>query len=459
VIEALVRKVEEKGSTTPYVKNLIHKVFPGHWSFLLGEIALYSFLFLVASGLFLVLFYAAGSDTVTYEGSHVPLQGAEVSVSYDSVLRLSFDVQGGLLVRQAHHWAALIFIAAITLHLGRIFFTGAFRRPRRLNYTTGLTMLLLAMANGFFGLSLTDDLLSGTGLRIAYTFAQTVPAIGPELAALLFAGEFPAPGMLVRMYWLHILVVPLAIGGLLSLHMFLVFRQTHTQHPGRGRHEDNVVGDAMWPGYAFKTVGLLLFVFAVMLLLGGLVQINPVWAYGQYDPAAVTVPAQPDWYLWWVEGALRVFPQVSMTAFGYEIPTPFVSGVTGPIIAIVVAYAWPMIEERVTGDGGIHHLVDRPRDRRVRTTIGVMAFSHLAVLTSAGSHDIQGFVLDVGVDTMTNVYRVLLVAVPVAAGALTWWVCGSLAAADAAEAALEETPTGEGPTEETTAARAGGGGS
>lgn len=430
-METLVRRVEERTSTTPYVRDLLRKVFPGHWSFLLGEIALYSFVFLVASGLFLVVFYAAGADTATYDGSHVPMRGTEVSRSFESVMRLSFDVRGGLLVRQAHHWAALVFTAAITIHAARIFFTGAFRRPRRLNYTVGVTMLLLALTNGFLGLSLTDDLLSGTGLRIAYSFAQSFPAVGPELASLVFAGTFPSAGLLVRLYWLHVLVVPLAIGGLLSLHLLLVFRHTHTQHGGPGRREDNVVGDAMWPGYAFRTVGLMLFTFAVLIVLGGLLQINPVWIYGPYDPAAVTVPAQPDWYLWWVEGALRVFPQVSLTAFGYEVPTPFVSGVTMPLTAIAVVYAWPFLEERVTGDREVHHLLDRPRDRPVRTTIGVMAVSHLVVLSGAGSHDLQGFALDIGVDTMTNVYRVLLVAVPVVAGVLTWWICASLRADDA----------------------------
>lgn len=440
MMERIVRGIEERASTTPYVRSLVKKVFPRHWSFLLGEIALYSFLFLVATGIVLVLFYDASSEPVIYDGSHVATRGLEVSRAYHSVLDLSFDVRGGLLVRQAHHWAALIFTAAITVHAARIFFTGAFRRPRRLTWLTGVAMLMLALANGFFGLSLTDDLLSGTGLRIAYTFAQSVPAVGPELASLVFAGEFPSPDMINRIYWLHVLAVPVALGGLLGGHMLLVFRRTHTQFAGKRRREDNVVGDAMFPGYLFKTTALLLFVAATCLLMGGLIQINPVWVYGPYDPAAVTVPAQPDWYLWWVEGALRMFPQVSMQAFGYEIPTPFVSGLTLPLVFFAVLLAWPFLEERVTGDRRIHHLADRPRDKPVRTTLGVIVISHLVVLTFAGSHDVQGYVLDIGVASMTNIYRVLLVAVPAVAGALTWWVCASLRRADEDEARLGAVP-------------------
>jgi ubiquinol-cytochrome c reductase cytochrome b subunit len=446
MMEKLVRWIEERGRTAPYVKNLIGKIFPRHWSFLLGEIALYSFLFLVASGIFLLFHYTPESARSAYEGSFEPMQGTQVSGSFHSVMDLSFDVRGGLLVRQAHHWAALIFTAAITLHAARVFFTGSFRRPRHLNWVTGVALLMLALANGFFGLSLTDDLLSGTGLRIAYTFAQSVPMIGPDLASLVFAGEFPSAGLLERMYWLHILFVPVAIAGLVGGHLFLVFRRTHTQFGGKNQHEGNVVGDTMWPGYVFKTTGLLLFVAATALFMGGLVQINPVWIYGPYDPAAVTVPAQPDWYLWFVEGALRVFPQVSMTAFDYEIPTPFVSGLTLPLLFFAALLAWPWIEQRITGDRRHHHLAQRPRDVPVRTTFGVVVIAHLTVLTLAGSHDVQGYVLDVGVDTMTNVYRVLLVAVPVLAGAITWWSCQALREDDEIELAatgqLSDPPPG-----------------
>ena len=112
------------------------------------------------------MFYEGSQRRVVYDGSYRPLRGAEVSAAYDSVLRISFGVKGGLLIRQMHHWAALVFVGAIALHLARVFFTGAFRRPRELNWIVGLLLLLLALAAGFTGYSLPDDLLSGTGLRI-----------------------------------------------------------------------------------------------------------------------------------------------------------------------------------------------------------------------------------------------------------------------------------------------------
>ena len=408
------------------LRKLFAKVFPDHWSFLLGEVALYSFLVLVGTGLFLVLHFDRGPGQVVYDGAYEPLQGLEVSRPYAAALDLSFEVRGGLLARQVHHWAALVFTAAIGAHAARIFFTGAFRRPRRLNWCIGVTLLALAIANGFMGLSLLDDLLSGTGLRIAYTFAQSVPVIGPDLAFFVFAGEFPAEGMISNLYWLHVLIIPLAIGGLLAAHLAQVFARTHTQFPGGRRREGNVVGDAMWPAYLVKTTALLLIVAGGLTLLGALVQINPVWVYGPFDPAAATVPAQPDWYLQWVEGALRVFPPIGFELFGYEVPTPFLTGVALPLAWFALLYAWPFLEERVTGDRRHHHLLDRPRDRPVRTAIGAAGLTVLGLLVAAASHDAQALLLDTGVTSVTWAYRVALVVVPVVVAGVTWHVCHSL---------------------------------
>lgn len=408
------------------LRGLLDKVFPDHWSFLLGEVALYSFLVLVGTGLFLTLHFDRGPGAVIYDGPYGPLRGVEMSPAYASTLELSFEVRGGLLARQVHHWAALVFTAAIALHATRIFFTGAYRNPRRLNWCIGVTLLALAIANGFMGLSLNDDVISGTGLRIAYTFAQSVPVIGPDLAFFVFAGEFPAPRMISNLYWLHVLAIPLAIGALLGLHLWQVFQRTHTQYPGGGRSEGNVVGDRMWPGYAVKTTGLLLFVAGSLTLMGALVQINPVWLYGPYDPASSTVPAQPDWYLQWVEGALRVFPPLEFEVFGYEVPSPFVTGVAFPLAWFGLLYAWPFLEERLTGDRGPHHLLDRPRDRPLRTAFGVAGLSVLALLVASASHDAQAQLLRVGVDAMTSAYRLALLTVPVAAGTLAWFLCRAL---------------------------------
>jgi ubiquinol-cytochrome c reductase cytochrome b subunit len=418
------------GRVGAFVEKAKEKVFPDHWSFLLGEVAMYSLAVLVVTGLFLTLFFDASGERVTYEGSYAPLQGVEVSRAYHSVLDITFEHRAGLLMRQTHHWAALVFAGAIVVHAARVFFTGGFRRPRRLNWTIGVTLAALAVANGFFGLSLTDDLLSGTGLRIGYSFALSVPVIGPGLVSMLFGGELPSPGLISRLWWLHVVILPLAIVGLFAAHMVLVWRQTHTQFRGHGASEGNVVGEKLWPSYAARSAALFCVVGAVLVGLGGLVQIGPVWLYGPFDAASATVPAQPDWYLGWVEGALRVLPALDLVLWGREVPSPFFAGVLLPLVVFAVLYAWPYLEARVTGDHNPHHLLDRPRDRPVRTALGVAALAFLGTLVFAGSHDLQGLALGVGVDTMTTAYRVALVVVPVGAGLLAWRFCRDLAARD-----------------------------
>src|SRR3954451_19060938 len=212
------------------------------------------------------------------------MNGATTSAAYNSALQLSFDVRAGLLMRQTHHWAALIFIGAIVLHLCRIFFTGAYRRPREMNWVIGLTMLLLAIANGFAGYSMPDDLLSGTGLRIAYSVVLSIPAVGAYVAFFVFGGEFPAEDITSRLYIIHVLIVPAAIVALLSVHLAILWRQKHTQFPGRGRTQGNVVGSRLWPVYALRSIGLFCAVTAVLCALGGLVQINPILLSGPYEP-------------------------------------------------------------------------------------------------------------------------------------------------------------------------------
>ena len=293
-------------------------------------------------------------------------------------------MRAGLVMRQIHHWSALLFLAAMVVHLGRVFFTGAFRRPRELNWIVGVTMLILAIFNGFAGYSLLDDQLSGTGLRIAYSITLSVPIIGTWLASFLFGGEFPGPDILSRLFVIHILILPAIIAVLIAIHLAMVVRHKHTQFPGPGRREDNVVGERMWPTYAAKATGLFFLTAAVLCLLGGLVQINPIWIYGPFDTAEVSSASQPDWYMGWLDGALRIMPGWEIRAFGYEIPNPFFPGVLLASVTFALLYAWPFLEARVTGDYAEHHLVDRPRQRPVRTALGVACLSFYVVLLPGG---------------------------------------------------------------------------
>ena len=426
----LLGAVDRRLGAARFTREALNKVFPDHWSFMLGEVAAYAFVVLVGTGVFLSLFFDASSREVTYTGSYVPLQGVPMSAAYRSTVALSYDVNAGLLMRQIHHWAALVFIGALVTHAARIFFTGAFRAPRELNWFVGLTLALLAVGNGFAGYSLPDDLLSGTGLRIGWSVLISIPLIGPWLGFTLFGGEFPGTAIIGRLFVLHILIIPVAIAGLLGAHLAMVWRQTHTQFRGAGADESHVVGSRLWPTYALRSAALLAAVAAVLAALGGLVQINPIWLYGPYTPASVTTAAQPDWYVGWLEGSLRLMPALRLHPFGYRMPEVIVPGVFLPLLVFGLLYSWPLLERRVTGDGDLHHLVDRPRDRPVRTAIGVGGLTFGAVLTLAGSQDLMAEWLDAPVSTVTTVLRVVLLAAPPLAGLVAWRICHELAEAE-----------------------------
>ncbi len=406
--------------------GVLHKIFPNHWSFLLGEIALYAFIVLLATGVFLTFFFEASAEVVTYDGSYSELRGAEVSQAYNSALDLSFDTKAGLLMRQIHHWAALLFVAAIVIHMMRIFFTGAFRRPREINWVIGITLLLLGLGNGFFGYSLLDDQLSGTGIRIAYSVMISIPFVGPWIAALLFGGNFPSDAMIPRMFVLHILVLPAIIVALLAVHLGMLVRQRHSHFAGQGARDDNVVGERLWPTYAFKALGLLFLVTAILALLGGLAQINPVWLYGPFRPENVSSASQPDWYVGWLEGSLRLMPNWETRIGGYQIPNPFWGGALLPLLTFAGMYAWPWIEARVTGDHAEHHVLDRPRDRPWRTAIGVGAALFYFVLLVAGSDDVIAASFDLSVNAVINALRVLLFVVPLVGGFVAYRICHEL---------------------------------
>lgn len=417
--------------TSAFVQKALTKVFPDHWSFMIGEIALYSFIVLLLTGTFLTFFFDASTSHSVYRGAYEPLNGVEVSDAYRSVLELSFDVRAGLVMRQIHHWAALVFIGSIVAHLCRVFFTGAFRRPREINWIIGVLLLILAIFNGFSGYSLPDDLLSGTGLRIAYSIALSVPLIGTWMAFLLFGGEFPADEIIGRLFVVHIMIVPALIIGLLTVHLAVVWRQKHTQFREPGRNEGNVVGSRLWPTYAAKSVGLFFAVSAVLCVMGGLAQINPVWLYGPFEPQQVTSPAQPDWYLGWVEGALRLVPAFDVRFFGYEIPNPFFPAVLLPGVTFTLLLAWPFLEQRFTNDREAHHLLDRPRDHPVRTALGATTLTFYTVMFVAASNDLIAKWLGAPIFGVTLIFRILILVLPPLVGWATYRLMKALVASGA----------------------------
>ncbi len=424
-----LRGSEERLGASAAIKWAMRYVFPDHWSFLLGEIALYSFVVLVGTGIFLTFFYVPSDSQVIYHGPYGLLVGEQMSEAYRSVLDLTFKVPAGLLIRQVHHWAADVFVAAIVLHLIRIFFTGAYRKPRDINYMIGLTMLMLAILEGFAGYSLVDDLLSGMGLAIAYSVAVSIPLVGAQFAYLLWGRQFPGSSVfLPRLEIIHVLIVPVVLAVLISMHLAIIMRQHHSQFPGPGRRERNVVGTPLWPAYALRSIGLLLAVAAVLFLLGGLIQVNPIWQWGPYHTYLSENGAQPDWYIGWLIGALRLMPNWEPTIGGHTpFPNPFWGGAAFPLLVFAVMFAWPAIERRFTGDYRRHDLLDRPRERPLRTAIGASFLSWVVIVFAVGSTDRIFVRLHISYPAQIHFWRVGVWVLPAVVFVLTYYAARGLA--------------------------------
>jgi ubiquinol-cytochrome c reductase cytochrome b subunit len=415
--------LDERTGFARFARTAMRKVFPDHWSFLLGELALFNFVILVLTGIFLTFFFTPDTTPVIYQGEFTPLQGQSVSAAFNSVLNISFEVKAGLLFRQIHHWAALVFVGAIAAHMMRVFFTGAFRKPRELNWLIGIGLVLLALAEGFSGYSLPDDLLSGTGMRITYGAVLSIPFIGPYIAFLIFGGEFPTAMVISRLFVLHVLLLPLIYIGAITVHVGLVFIQKHSAYRSSGATEETVVGPRFWPVQVFRSTGLFFLTAAVIAFIAGLFEINPIWDYGPYLPWVATVPAQPDWYLGWLEGALRLGLPFEPTLFGVTIPSAFIPALVIPGIAFGIIALWPWIERRLTGDRSAHNLLDSPTDTPLRTATGVAILTFFLVLTVAGGNDVLAVMFHVNITDLTSSLRVGLVLLPVAMWLITYRVC------------------------------------
>lgn len=408
--------------------QLLRKSFPDHWSFLLGEIALYSLIVLVLTGVWLTFFFKPEMQDVVYQGSYVPLLGQPVSGAFDSTLHISFDVRGGLLMRQAHHWAALVFVAAIGVHLLRIFFTGAFRRPREMNWAIGVTLFTLALAEGFAGYSLPDDLLSGTGLRIAQGIMLSIPVVGTYVGMFLFGSEFPGHDIVPRLYSLHILLLPGALIALVTVHLILVFHLKHTHWRGPGHKNSNAVGKPLYPQFTASSLGLSLGVSGLLVALAGVAQINPVWKYGPYRPDQASTGSQPDWYVGFLEGSLRLVPPWETNLAGHTLMwNVLLPAVVLPALLFLVLYAYPFVEQRLTGEWRQEqHLCDRPRERPVRTGLGVAGITFYGVLLLAGGNDVVAQTFRISVNALTWIFRISLIVAPVLAFFLTRALCHAL---------------------------------
>ncbi|MGK2854286.1 MAG: cytochrome bc1 complex cytochrome b subunit [Microbacteriaceae bacterium] len=418
--------IDDRTSLGGAVKTFGRKVFPDHWSFMLGEVALFSFIVILLSGTFLSFFFDPSMQHVEYQGSYVPLKGLEMSAAMASTLDISFDVRGGLLMRQVHHWAALLFNAAIGLHMLRVFFTGAFRKPREINWVVGFGLFVLALAAGFTGYSLPDDLLSGNGLRIIDGFIKAIPLIGVWISYFLFGGEFPGSDIVGRFYSLHILLIPAVILALIGIHLILIIAvHKHTQYPGAGKTEQTVVGYPILPVYTAKAGGFFFIIFGVIFLISSLFTINPIWIYGPYDPSPVSAGTQPDWYMGWTDGLLRLVPTgwEFVSWGGYTVSMNLLVVMIVAAIFLILVAAYPFIEAWITGDKREHHILDRPRDTATRTAIGSAGVTFYAVMWAAAGSDLIATHFQLDVFMLTYTLQALLILGPIIAFFLAKRIC------------------------------------
>jgi ubiquinol-cytochrome c reductase cytochrome b subunit len=414
------------------IRTFMRKVFPDHWTFLLGEIALYSFIILILTGIFLTLFFQPSMTQVVYHGSYTKLDGVRMSQAYESTLNISFDVRGGLLMRQIHHWAADVFLAAIICHLLRIFFTGAYRKPRETNWLIGLGMFTLGIFEGFLGYSMPDDLLSGTGVRIAEGVLLGIPVVGTYLSFFLFGGQFPGNEFVARFYIIHVLLIPGLLLGLVSAHLFLMVHQKHTQMPGEGRTNNNVVGQPSYPYFAIKTGAFFFFVFGVLALLGTFAQINPVWQPGPYTPTAISAGSQPDFYMGFLEGSLRIFPSWTWDIGGHTVawdvlvPALVILGFLFTVLGV-----WPFVERWATGDNEYHHVNQKPRNAPTRTGVGMAGVVFYGIMWLEGANDLIAVHLQIPLYETTEFARYAVFIGPAVAFWVTRRICIGLQRRDA----------------------------
>ncbi|GAA1758949.1 cytochrome bc1 complex cytochrome b subunit [Agromyces humatus] len=410
--------------------ELRRRTVPNHWTNLFGAVTLACIVVVTVTGVLLMFFYTPSSDATTYTGSYVPLHGAEVSKAFASTMQLSFDVPGGLLLRQAHHWSALLLPAAIIVQIVTTFFTGAFRRPRRGMWVLLVLIFIVSLAGGWSGYALPDDMLSGTGLRITEGIALGIPLVGTWLSFLLFGGEFPGR-IIEHLYPLHVAVVPALLIALVAVRGLAAWRHGPPQFPGRGRTEQNVVGVRL-PVAAARAGGLFVIVTGLLLLVSAVVTVNPVWLYGPASPGDAGAGSQPDWYTGFLDGALRLAPA------GWEfvwLDRTWTLAILVPL-AVVTLYllliaVYPFVEEWITVDRRDHHLLDRPRNAPTRTAIGVAGIVFYATLWVAGSADLISTHFSVSFEGVIGVLQAMVVFGPAVGFFIAKRVCLALQRKDA----------------------------
>lgn len=411
------------------VRARTERAVPLRMASLLGVVSLACLVVLLLTGLLLMRWYDPSSDQVTYTGSYPLLQGVPVSRAYASVLHISWEVRGGLLVRQAHHWAALMLPASLMLQMLCTFFSGGFRRPRQWSWVLLSATFLLALAGGWSGYGLPGDLLAGTGLRIFQGILLGTPVIGTRATYLVFGGEFPGL-VLERLYWLHVAVVPVLLLLVLAARAVLAARRRPAQPAGPRSTEHVVVGLPV-RAWAARALGLFLVSCGVIGALAGAVTIAPVWRQGPASTGHAGAGSQPDWYTAFLDGGLRLVPPGwETTWFDGTIPWALLLPQAAVATFLVLVTLWPFLEARLTRDRAEHHVLERPRDRPTRTAFGVAGLVFFCGLWLAGATDIVTTQLSIAFELQAVVLRTVVLLGPLVAFPVTRGLCQGLRAAE-----------------------------
>ena len=383
------------------IRRLVRTDPDDRWAAAFGRIAVYSFLVALVTGILLLPFFRPSMTPVVYHGSYRKLDGLPMSRAYQSTLTISFDVRGGLLIRQVHHWSADLFVAAVCLRLVRVFFRGRFRLP---DWLIWVGLLPAGMLAGLSGTILPDDMVSGGSLSLLTGVTLSVPVVGTYVAMLIFGGSFPGHMIIPRTYWVHIAVLPVALGVLLLLSY------------GIGRPRAVRVR---------RVDPLLPFTCAVLVMLGAAVQINPVWLFGPYQPGSISAGSVPDWYMGFLDGALRLMPAWEISLGGNDlaldvlIPVVIVPGLFFTLVA-----AYPLLDGWITGGRPPRGLLPpRPADPANRIGVGVAGITLYGLLWAAAANDEIAYHLQLSLYTVTCVFRILVLTGPVLAFALTRMIC------------------------------------
>jgi len=403
------------------IDRLRRRAVPNHWTHWFGVVPLALTAVLFITGAILTVFYSASSDIVAYHGSYAPLQGVPVSKAFDSVMNISLDVRGGLLIRQAHHWAALALPAAICVQLAILFFTGAHRRPRRGSWLLLMLVLLVALGTGWTGYALPDDLLAGTGLRITQGVALGIPVVGAWVSQLIFGGAFPGSAI-EQLAPLHIVVLPLVLLALIGIRSVVALRRPAPRFREPAKRADP--GIPTWPTGATRAGGLSALVAAVILVGAATVTISPVWLNGPSDPASAGAGSQPDWYTGFLDGALRLVPPGwEVEWWGYTWTFAILVPLAVVSLFILGVAIYPFLESWIRRDRREYDVLERPRNAAGRTALGVAGLVFIGTLWGAAAADHIAVLFRLSLEGVLTGFQVLLIAGPFAAFVLTRRIC------------------------------------